>query len=153
MHEAAMKACREAAVFIGVAAVADYRPENPEAQKIKKTRDRMHIDLVRNPDILADVAALPDGPLTVGFAAETEKVEQHAREKLLKKSVDLIAANDVSGTTGFGSEDNSLMLIDRSGVQHLGRASKAELARRLIQNIGERLDAGSPGQDTRHAHR
>lgn len=153
MHEAAMKACREAAVFIGVAAVADYRPENPEAQKIKKTRDRMHIDLVRNPDILADVAALPDGPLTVGFAAETEKVEQHAREKLLKKGVHLIAANDVSGTTGFGSEDNSLMLIDRSGVQHLGRASKADLARRLIQNIGERLDAGSPGQDTRHAHR
>lgn len=153
MHEAALTACDGASVFVAVAAVADYRPAHAEEQKIKKTGDRMRIELVKNPDILADVAALPDGPFTVGFAAETEKVEQHAREKLLKKGVDLIAANDVSGGAGFGSDDNSLMLIDRAGVRHLDRASKPELARRLIQHISERLDATGPDQDTRHAHR
>lgn len=141
MHEAALAACKGAAVFVGVAAVADYRPDHAEAQKIKKTGERMQINLVRNPDILADVAALPDGPFTVGFAAETEKVEQHAREKLLKKKVDLIAANDVSGDTGFGSEDNSLLLIDREGIQRLNRASKLELANQLIGHIADKLDA------------
>ncbi len=153
MHDGALAACADASVFIGVAAVADYRPEHVETQKIKKSRDRMHIDLVRNPDILADVAALPDRPFTVGFAAETEKVEQHAREKLLKKGVDLIAANDVSGDTGFGGDDNHILLVDRSGARDLGRASKTELARRLIELIGERLNASGPDQDTRRAHR
>jgi phosphopantothenoylcysteine decarboxylase / phosphopantothenate---cysteine ligase len=135
MHDAALSACDGASIFIGVAAVADYRPEYVEEQKIKKTKDRMQINLVRNPDILAAVAALPAPPFTVGFAAETENVEEHAREKLLKKNVNLIAANDVSGDTGFGSEDNSLTLIDRDGVKPLGRASKHELARRLIRHI------------------
>lgn len=153
MHQAALAACEGAAVFIGVAAVADYRPGHVETQKIKKNRDRMQVELVRNPDILADVAALPDRPFTVGFAAETEKVEQHAREKLLKKGVDLIAANDVSGDTGFGGDDNHILLVDRSGARDLGRASKPELARRLIELIGERLDASGPDQDTRRAHR
>lgn len=141
MHDAALAACEAASVFIGVAAVADYRPEHVEAQKIKKSEDRMQIRLVKNPDILADVAALPDGPFTVGFAAETEKVEQHAREKLLRKNVDLIAANDVSGDAGFGSDDNSLMLIDREGVQRLGRASKLDLAQRLIEHVAAKLAA------------
>lgn len=153
MHDAALAACKEAAVFIGVAAVADYRPDHTETQKIKKSRDRMQLKLVRNPDILADVAALADRPFTVGFAAETEKLEQHAREKLLKKNVDLIAANDVSGDSGFGSEDNSLLLIDRDGMHPLGRASKIELAQRLIRHIAEKLNASGSDQDTRHAHR
>lgn len=153
MHDAALSACAEASVFIGVAAVADYRPDHTEAQKIKKSGERMQINLVRNPDILADVAAMPARPFTVGFAAETEKVEQHAREKLLKKNVDLIAANDVSGDAGFGSEDNNLMLIDREGVHRLGRAPKSELARRLIQHIADRLDATGSDQDSRPAHR
>lgn len=153
MHNAALRTASTATVFIAVAAVADYRPDHVPAQKIKKTRDRMRIELIKNPDILADIAALPDGPFTVGFAAETEKVEQHAREKLLKKGADLIAANDVSDGGGFGSEHNCLMLIDRSGVRHLGHASKLELARRLMQHISEQLDATGPDQDTRHAHR
>lgn len=153
MHQAALSACEGASVFIGVAAVADYRPDHVESQKIKKSRDRMHIELVKNPDILSDIAALENGPFTVGFAAETEKVEQHAREKLLKKGVDLIAANDVSGGRGFGGDDNRLILVDRSGSRDLGRAPKTELARQLIQLIGERLDAIGPDQDTRRAHR
>lgn len=139
MHDAALSACRGASVFVGVAAVADYRPEYVEAQKIKKSGDRMQINLIRNPDILADVAALPDRPFTVGFAAETENVEQHAREKLLKKNVDLIAANNVAGETGFGSEDNELVLVERDSVRRLGRASKAVLAHRLVQHIAERI--------------
>lgn len=153
MHDAALSACEGAAVFIGVAAVADYRPDHTETQKIKKSRDRMQVNLVRNPDILADVAALADRPFTVGFAAETEKVEQHAREKLLKKNVDLIAANDVSGDDGFGSEDNSLMLIDRDGAHPLGRATKVDLAHRLIRHIADKLNAPGSDKDTRRAHR
>jgi len=153
MHDAALAACRGAAVFIGVAAVADYRPDHAETQKMKKSKDRMQINLVRNPDILADVAAMADRPFTVGFAAETEKVEQHAREKLLKKNVDLIAANDVSGEAGFGSEDNSLILIDRDGTHPLGRAAKSDLARRLILHIADKLDAAGTDQDSRPAHR
>ncbi|HSH41562.1 MAG TPA: bifunctional phosphopantothenoylcysteine decarboxylase/phosphopantothenate--cysteine ligase CoaBC [Arenicellales bacterium] len=141
MHDAALAACRDAAVFVGVAAVADYRPDHAETQKIKKDNEQMQVSLVRNPDILAAVAALPDGPLTVGFAAETEKVEEHAREKLVKKNVDLIAANDVSGDAAFGSDDNSLILIDRDGNHPLGRAPKTELARRLIRHIAAKLDA------------
>lgn len=153
MHEAALSACADAAVFIGVAAVADYRPAQVAEQKIKKNDEQMHIELVRNPDILADVAALAGGPFTVGFAAETEKVEQHARQKLLKKGVDLIAANDVSGDTGFGSEDNRLLLIDRAGTRQLERAPKAQLARQLIQYIADQLHAARSDQDPRHAHR
>ncbi|MDZ7840207.1 MAG: bifunctional phosphopantothenoylcysteine decarboxylase/phosphopantothenate--cysteine ligase CoaBC [Gammaproteobacteria bacterium] len=151
MHEAALSASRGAAVFIGVAAVADYRPERAAAQKIKKTDERMQINLVRNPDILADVAALPDRPFTVGFAAETENLEQHAREKLLRKNVDLIAANDVGGETGFGSEDNDLVLIDREGVHRLGRASKADLAHRLVLHIAERISGRHPERAARPA--
>lgn len=153
MRDAALTACEGADVFVAVAAVADYRPDHAATQKIKKSKDRMRIELVKNPDILADVAALPEAPFTVGFAAETEKVEQHAREKLLKKGVNLIAANDVSGETGFGSDDNRLMLVDRAGIRHLERAPKTELARQLIQHISEQLDASGSDQDTRHAHR
>ena len=153
MHDAALAACTDATLFIGVAAVADYRPEHVESQKIKKSRDRMRIELVRNPDILADVAALANRPFTVGFAAETERLERHAREKLLKKGVDLIAANDVSGGAAFGEEENHLVLVDRSGARDLGRASKTELARRLIELIVERLDESGPDQDSRRAHR
>lgn len=153
MHAAALSACAEASVFIGVAAVADYRPARVAAEKIKKNEDTMRIDLVRNPDILADVAALVDAPFTVGFAAETEKIEQHGREKLLRKGVDLIAANDVGGETGFGSDDNRLLLIHRGGTRQLERASKRQLARRLIQHIAEQIHASGSDKDTRHAPR
>lgn len=153
MHQAALDAAADADVFIGIAAVADYRPEQTAVQKIKKSAPRLQITLVRNPDIIADVAALPNAPFTVGFAAETEQLEGHARDKLVKKNIDLICANDVSGDTGFGSDDNQLTLIDRDTVQPLGRAAKPELARRLVRHIAGKLDATGSDPHPRSAHR
>lgn len=153
MYDAVISACQDADVFIGVAAVADYRPVEVKDQKIKKTQEQMSIELVKNPDILTAVAAMPSGPYTVGFAAETQRVEQYAREKLLRKGIDLIAANDVSGDTGFGTDENILLLVDRSQVKPLPRGSKIRLAQQLIVEIGERLDAKRTSQDSRQAHR
>ena len=101
---------RRADVFVGVAAVADYRVADVASEKIKKSAESMTLELVRNPDILAEVAALPERPFSVGFAAETERVEMHARGKLERKRLDLIAANRVAqpGNAVFGSDTNAL---------------------------------------------
>ena len=95
MYDATHTCVGEADIFIAAAAVADYRPAECEEQKIKKNEESMSIELVRCPDILASVAALADAPFTVGFAAETEKVDDYARSKLEKKKLDMIVANRV----------------------------------------------------------
>ncbi len=95
MRDVVLKLADSADVFISVAAVADYRPARPAAQKLKKGLPRQKVELVANPDIVSDVAALEHGPLTVGFAAETEKLKEHALEKLSRKRLDMIAANRV----------------------------------------------------------
>jgi len=111
-------------------------------EKIKKTGDHMQLELVRNPDILATVAALPRPPMTVGFAAETCQVEAHARRKLQQKKIHLIAANCVAGGQGFDSCDNHLLLLFADGRQRdLGRQSKTALADELIRVIGNELQA------------
>lgn len=144
MHDAVMAAIADGDIFIAVAAVADYRPAKSAEQKIKKREDILTLELVRNPDILADVAAR--GTLfTVGFAAETTEVESHAREKLAAKKVDLIAANLVGDDEGFGTEDNALLLIDRDGATPLPRMRKSLLAEKLIEAIAERYHAQNPG--------
>src|SRR4030066_235828 len=103
MHDAVHERINSAAIFIGVAAVADYRPPSVAEQKIKKSAERLTIELVRNPDILASVAALKPAPFTVGFAAETEHLEAGGRAKLAAKGVDLIAAHLAGGSEGgFG---------------------------------------------------
>jgi phosphopantothenoylcysteine decarboxylase/phosphopantothenate--cysteine ligase len=140
-------------IFIGVAAVADYRPADAATHKIKKDSDRLTLELVRNPDILASVAALEHGPFTCGFAAETENLETNARAKLVQKGVDLIAANLVGADTGFDSDDNILSLIDRSGRVDLDRQPKTRLARILIQTIAERLHAEDTTENSGQAHR
>lgn len=139
-------------IFVGVAAVADYRPSSTSTEKIKKHGASLTVELVQNPDILAAVASHRKRPFTVGFAAETENVEHFAREKLVSKGVDMIAANVVGPGLGFGAENNEILLVDRAGVTKLPLASKDQLARSLIKQIAERLDAESPGQDTRRAH-
>jgi len=121
--------------------VADYRPAAPATQKIKKDRDAFAIELVRNPDILAEVAGLARRPFTVGFAAETDDVLAYARRKLDDKRLDLIAANAVGAGLGFETDDNALTLLWPGGQRELPRASKAALARELIAVIAERLDA------------
>jgi len=129
-------------VFISAAAVGDFRPESEAAQKIKKNgSDPLDLKLVQNPDILAEVAALPKRPFVVGFAAETANVEQHAHAKLEKKRVDLIAANEVGGGRGFEASDNALLLIWNGGSESLDRADKRVLAARLVARIAERMRA------------
>lgn len=141
MHEYVMNHLDGVDVFIGAAAVADYRPTVVSETKIKKNEHEMCIDLIRNPDILRAVATLPDGPYTVGFAAETHDLEQHARKKLAEKRLDLICANQVGGPdAGFESDRNALQLYWRDGARLLSLKDKASLARELIGFIAEQID-------------
>jgi len=132
-------------IFISTAAVADYRPANAAEQKIKKTSDRMDLSMERTADVLATVAARPNRPFVVGLAAETESVEQHARGKLLKKNLDMIAANEVGHDKAFDCEDNELIVLWRAGRRDLARASKATLARQLVALIAESYLAARTG--------
>ena len=126
-------------IFIGVAAVADYRPRTVAQHKLKKTAASMHLQLERNPDILAAVAALPAAPFTVGFAAETEQLAEHAQQKRLAKGIDMIAANAVGNGMGFDVEDNALQLFWEGGGLELPLGSKAQLARQLVAVIADRF--------------
>ena len=129
-------------IFISVAAVADYRVEKISEQKIKKSSDDVELKLTRNPDILKSVAALKNKPFCVGFAAETEKVEEHARGKLKKKRLDMIAANHVAqaGNPVFGSDINALDVYwPQKGHEHIPSDSKLNVARGLLGIIAARF--------------
>ncbi len=139
MHECVIEQAAGNDVFIAVAAVADYRPIRVAGQKLKKSGDTMTLELARNPDILAAVAALPNGPFTVGFAAETEALEANARGKLEAKGVDMIAANEVGPQLGFDQEENALQVYWKGGSVTLARTGKNKLARQLIEVIAGRL--------------
>ena len=154
MLAAVQREVEQANIFISTAAVADYRPASPAEQKIKKTSDRLHLDMERTVDVLATVAARPERPFVVGFAAETESVEHNARGKLLKKNLDMIAANEVGHTKGFDCEDNHLVVLWRNARQDLGSGPKLALARELVRLIGESYTASLAGTlrlDTVHA--
>lgn len=127
----------ESDVFIGVAAVADYRPATPSAQKIKKNAAAMTVELVKNPDILAEVAALPRPPFCVGFAAESHDLATYAEGKRVNKKLPLVVGNLISD--GFGGEDNTVVLFDAAGAHPLATASKTEVARSIVAAIAERL--------------
>jgi len=143
MHQAALNEAPKHHIFIGCAAVADYRVATIAEQKIKKTDDNddMQLRLVKNPDIIASVAALTQNrPFTVGFAAETEQVEHYARLKLAKKNLDLICANDVSvPNQGFNSDQNALTVYSATQVFHLPLQSKNALSNALISLIYEQF--------------
>jgi phosphopantothenoylcysteine decarboxylase/phosphopantothenate--cysteine ligase len=127
-------------IFIATAAVADYRPANAVESKIKKTSESMDLKMERTVDILATVAARVGGarPFVVGFAAETDSVEQYARQKLLKKNLDMIAANEVGHDKVFEKDDNALLVLWRDGRQDLPHAPKVALARDLVALIADR---------------
>ena len=136
MHAAVMQAVGQADVFIAVAAVADYRVANAADQKLKKDHGGVPaIELVENPDILADVASLPAAPLCVGFAAESQNLEAYAQAKRQKKKVPLIAGNLIQD--GFGGDDNRITLFDDQGAHPLAPAPKSVLARQLIEHIAK----------------
>jgi phosphopantothenoylcysteine decarboxylase/phosphopantothenate--cysteine ligase len=146
MHAAVMARAAHCDLFVAAAAVADYRPAVPQPSKIKKAAAEVTLRLVRNPDILAEVAALPGGPFTVGFAAETEDLETYARGKLEAKGLDMIAANQVGGTQGgFDSQDNALLVLWSNGARQFPLSPKAQLAGELADLICERYLASTTG--------
>jgi phosphopantothenoylcysteine decarboxylase/phosphopantothenate--cysteine ligase len=128
-------------IFIGAAAVADYRAMTPSHEKIKKTNDALHLILSKTTDILASVAALSNKPFMVGFAAETQALEAYADQKRIQKGLDLIIANDVSNPAiGFDSDDNAVTVIDEQGKTNLAQTTKHKLARQLVSLISKALD-------------
>jgi len=137
MHTAVMARAKQTDVFISVAAVADYRPVDPKPHKIKRGNGGLNVELVPNPDILGEVAALRKGPFCVGFAAETEDLVTNARAKRSNKGIPLLAANLAHET--FGRDTNALTLFDEDGVHELPRAQKIVLARQLIEHIAKML--------------
>lgn len=143
MLKAVMSQVADHDVFISVAAVADYKLETVSDQKIKKNDDQMQLTLVRNPDILKSVSALKNRPFCLGFAAETQNVEKHARGKLKRKQLDMIAANNVGQADNpvFGSDTNSLNVYwpENDGNQHIPPGSKHEVARALLAILATRL--------------
>jgi len=138
MHQHALKLAPHCTTFVACAAVADYRVANIASQKIKKTNDAMQLDLVKNHDIVADVANLTDKPFIVGFAAETQDVEHYARGKLMRKNLDLIAANDVAKSgQGFNSDDNALTLFSAIDKTEIPLANKKIVAQQLVSLINQ----------------
>ena len=145
MLAAVLREVEGADIFISTAAVADYRPAAPHGQKIKKTANTLDLNMERTPDVLATVAARAQRPFVVGFAAETESVEQNARAKLLKKNLDMIAANEVGDNKVFECEDNHLIVLWRHDRRDLGQGSKQSLARELVRLIAESFSAARAG--------
>lgn len=144
MLDAVENILAETDIFIGAAAVADYRPANVAEQKIKKSNDAMSIELVKNPDIIATVAAKDNKPFTVGFAAETQDVIAYAKGKLEKKNLDMIVANDVSQDgIGFNSDQNAIIIIDKHSQTDFAQASKYQLANDVVKHIAKLLAAKS----------
>lgn len=139
MHDAVMAQLRDVDVFIAVAAVADWRPAEVAQQKLKKANDTdtPTLQFVQNPDILAAVAARANAPYCVGFAAESENLEQYGEQKRQRKGVPLLVGN--IGHHTFGLDDNEIVLFDANGMTRLPRADKLSLARELVGAIGQRL--------------
>ncbi|MGY8525973.1 bifunctional phosphopantothenoylcysteine decarboxylase/phosphopantothenate--cysteine ligase CoaBC [Paracidovorax citrulli] len=142
MHDAVQAQVDRADVFVAVAAVADWRPAEVSAQKLKKTgdSDTPELRFVQNPDILAAVAARPNPPYCVGFAAESEQLERYGDDKRRRKGVPLLVGN--IGHQTFGRDDNEIVLFDENGMTALPKADKLELARQLVAAIAQRLPSG-----------
>ena len=148
MHQAVMQGIGQQDIFIATAAVADYRPLEPQSQKIKKVADTLNLPLTRNPDILKEVAALASPPFTLGFAAETQNLKEHALLKLKNKNLQMIAANRVAHSetdkaeqdTGFNSEYNALQVFWHNGETTFERSRKTQLARQLMTLLAKRYN-------------
>jgi phosphopantothenoylcysteine decarboxylase / phosphopantothenate---cysteine ligase len=128
-------------VFIAAAAVADYRPLQTATQKIKKNNsDSLQLNLVKNPDIVATIAALEKRPFTVGFAAESEHLKENAQQKLQQKNLDMVIANNISHQgIGFNSDENAVIVFDKYTSFEISQRSKQQLARDLIAEIAKKI--------------
>ena len=142
MLEACLALAPECDVFIACAAVADYRPAQIADQKIKKGAEEITLTMVRNPDIVASIAGLAQRPFTVGFAAETTDVLSYARDKMLRKKLDMIIANDVSdASVGFNSEQNEVTVITPEAETPLEKANKSVIANKLIALVAQSVNS------------
>lgn len=133
MHAAVLGAAGFSDIFIAVAAVADYRPVTTAADKIKKTGETLTVEFVRNPDILAEIAALPSPPFCVGFAAESRDLDSYAQGKLVSKKLKLVVGNLVQD--GMGGNTNQVVLFDAAGRHPLPLASKEDVARGIVAHL------------------
>ena len=143
MYSASLQHAQDCDVFIAAAAVADYRPAQIASQKIKKgTDDTLTLTLIKNPDIVASVAALDPKPFTVGFAAESENLLEYARAKLARKNLDMVVANNISDNQiGFNSDDNAVTLVENALITDISQRSKQLLARELIALFAKKITA------------
>ncbi len=143
MYQAVVDRAAQYDIMIATAAVSDFRPENTAEQKIKKQESSMVMKLTQNPDIVASVAKMTDGPFTVGFAAETTNLKQYALAKLTAKRLDMIAANLVGADLGFDQQENALDVYwnqnQKQQHQQLKKMYKHQLARELVKLIAEQL--------------
>ena len=137
MLDACLEHYQDCDVFIGVAAVADYRPTDVSSEKIKKNESQLHIRLVKNPDIISEVAAREDRPFMVGFAAETSNILEFGREKRRQKNLDLLFANNATAT--FNSDSVEATAIYADGETELGPGNKSHVARQMLKMISEQL--------------
>jgi phosphopantothenoylcysteine decarboxylase/phosphopantothenate--cysteine ligase len=140
MFEAVKKHAAKADIFIGVAAVADYRTSAPRKHKIKKTEeDQLHISLLPNPDILGWIASRPKPPFCVGFAAESRNLDAYADEKRRRKKVRLMIAN--LAQNAIGADDHEVSMLDDNGTHRLPRASKDAVAQQIVAHIAGLCDS------------
>lgn len=139
MYEMVMQQATDCDIFIGAAAVADYRCAEASPHKIKKSTEQLSLHLIKNIDILTAVASLAKRPFVIGFAAETENIITNAKQKLMNKRLDLVVANHVGDGKGFHMDEHNLIVIDKQANQYdLGQADKLALARRLVEVIAEK---------------
>jgi phosphopantothenoylcysteine decarboxylase/phosphopantothenate--cysteine ligase len=142
MRDAVIKQVSQADIFIACAAVADYRVADVAPQKLKKSGQNLQLELIPNPDIVSEVTALDSKPFTMGFAAETEELERNAAEKLKRKNLDMIAANQVGvEQTGFESNTNEILVMWPGGQQLLALDDKNAIAKQLIDLLADHYNA------------
>jgi len=137
MYETVMREVKDCDIFLAVAAVADYRCKHPARQKMHKAAATLNLELERTPDLVAEVAKLKKKPFIVGFAAETENILTSAKEKRLRKGMDVIMANQVGPERGFNRDENAVTLLWQNQSKHFPLTSKQKLARQLIAEIGK----------------
>ena len=143
MYHEVHKSLKGIDIFVSAAAVSDYSSEKVDEHKIKKNDEKMSLRLIKSPDILSSVTSLRSHPFCVGFAAETDNIEVYAKEKLIKKELDMIIANKVGSNLGFDSDENSVLVLWNGGSKHYKKQLKISLAKQLVQLISKRYMTNS----------
>ena len=143
MYHEVHKSLKGIDIFVSAAAVSDYASEKVDEHKIKKNDEKMSLRLIKSPDILSSVTSLRSHPFCVGFAAQTDNIEVYAKEKLIKKELDMIIANKVGSNLGFDSDENSVLVLWNGGSKRYKKQLKISLAKQLVQLISKRYMTNS----------